>query len=247
MRPESTSWLNNTNIADFVTREQHEALLNNDEDSLRKADDRALAEAILASLEDESMANRESPATPDRSDTDSLPPEITEIQEQPTEQDTTATTLSQAHYDASRKINQQLAGWFRDHGFQVVRNSGKDANCLLISMAQHAAGHYESEHSAEVQSLREKVKEYTTKHHPKDASINDYSLYSDGKLMEQLVKEINARIIDPQKKLSFWIATADSEGQPGWRKVGDGPKKAIIFDQGGHYEAVIPREITTTR
>lgn len=110
-------------------------------------------------------------------------------------------------------------------------------------MAQHAAENYDTEHFDQVSSLRKMAKDYTKKTHPNTASMNDYSLFSDGKFMNHLVKEINDSILNQQRKLTFWIATADLAGQPAWRKVGDGPRMAIIFDQGGHYEAVIPKEI----
>lgn len=245
MRPESAGWFNQTYIAEFATKEQQEALLNNNEDDLRQADDRALAEAILASLAEESRISRSKPAEAEPDSTESFVSDTNEPDNSGTA--SVNITPSQTEYEASRNINQRLAAWFDHHGFQIVKNSGKDANCLLISMTQHATGNFESEHSAEVASLREEVKAYTKKHHPHRASMNDHSLYSDGKIMAQLVTEINKKISDKDKQLTFWIATADHDGQPGWRKVGDGPKMAIIFDQAGHYEAVIPRKISSTR
>ncbi|MEK0428796.1 MAG: hypothetical protein RL001_1323 [Pseudomonadota bacterium] len=241
MRPQSANWFINKNMADFITKEQHQALLTEDEKSLQQADDRALAEAILASLAEESRAGRARAANSDLSPADSSWQESTDVGSEGLA--STTITPSESHYEASRQINQQLASWFDHHGFQVVHNSGKDENCLLISMAQHAAENYDTEHFDQVSSLRKMAKDYTKKTHPNTASMNDYSLFSDGKFMNHLVKEINDSILNQQRKLTFWIATADLAGQPAWRKVGDGPRMAIIFDQGGHYEAVIPKEI----
>ena len=238
MRPDSANWLNN--IADFATKEQQQALLHKDEKSLQRANDRALAEAILASLAEESRA---SSANSDLSCIHTADPDNTDVRSERLAPGTI--TPSQSHYDASRQINKQLASWFDHHGFQVVHNSGKDANCLLISMAQHATENYTTEHCDLVNSLRKTVKDHTEKTHPNRASMNDYSLFSDGEFMNRLVEEVNGNIMHPENRLTLWVATADIGGQPAWRKVGNGPRMAIIFDQAGHYEAVIPKEITS--
>jgi len=113
---------------------------------------------------------------------------------------------------------------------------------------QHAKANYDTEHEAEVNELRQKVKEFTQKHYPDNPSINDYSLYSDDEVTNLLVEKINKGIRHPEDKLSFWFVTAhDVDGNPFWRRVGDGPKMAVIFDQGGHYEAVVPRSVTNVR
>lgn len=241
MRPEAANWFNNENMADFITKEQQQALLTKDEKSLQQADDRALAEAILASLAEEAQAGRARAANSELSDTDASRAESTDVSREGLASNTV--TPSQSHYEASREINQQLAFWFDHHGFQIVHNSGKDASCLLISMAQHATENYETEHCDKVSSLRNTAKDYTQKTQPNTPSMNDYSLFSDGKFMDHLVNKVNDSILNQERKLTFWIATADLAGQPAWRKVGDGPRMAIIFDQGGHYEAVIPKKI----
>ena len=243
MRPDPAHWLTQQNIADFATKEQQQALLSQHEQSLQQADDLALAEAILASLAEESRAGRVIAENPELSDTDASTAESKDFSSEGLASNTI--NPSQSHYEASRQINQHLASWFDHHGFQIVHNSGKDASCLLISMAQHATEHYESEHYDKVNSLRKTVRDYTEKNHPTTVSMNDYSLFSDGKFMHHLVKEVNDTILNQDRKLTFWIATADLGGQPAWRKVGNGPRMAIIFDQGGHYEAVIPKEITS--
>jgi len=244
MRPDSANWFINKNMADFVTKEQRQALLNKDAQSLQRADDRALAEAILASLAEEAQAGRARAANSELSDTDASRAESPDVSREGLASNTV--TPSQSHYEASRQINQQLASWFDHHGFQIVRNSGKDASCLLISIAQHATENYKSEHADNVNLLRKTVRDYTEKTHPNTASLNDYSLFSDGKFMNHLVNEVNDTILHQERKLTFWIATADLGGQPAWRKVGNGPRMAIIFDQAGHYEAVIPKEIRAT-
>jgi len=79
MRPDSANWFINKNMADFVTKEQRQALLNKDAQSLQRADDRALAEAILASLAEESRAGRVIAANSELSDTDASSAESTDV------------------------------------------------------------------------------------------------------------------------------------------------------------------------
>lgn len=248
MRTGSGNWrssLTNDTIDKFATKEQREALNTNDESLLKRADDLALATAIMASLaelKNESSLNPSS-SSPSSDNKASVP-----LSSDSHKDSAVQTTVAQEHRDSSRKANQKLRHWLGNHGFDIIQNSGAQSNCLLISMIQHAKANYSTEHQAEVNELRRKVKEFTQKHYPDNPSINDYSLNSDDKLTYALVEEINQEIIHPDDKLSFWFVTAqDVDGNPFWRRVGDGPKMAIIFDQGGHYEAVIPRNVANAR
>ena len=244
MRTGPDDWrsaLSRETVDKFATTEQREALRNNDEIQLGRADDLALATAIMASLaeqKDDSSLN--TTASPASSEHKASPP----LSSDSHEDSVTPATVSQEHLDSSRKANQKLRHWLGNHGFDIIPNSGSGSNCLLISMMQHAKANYDTEHEAEVNELRQKVKEFTQKHYPDNPSINDYSLYSDDEVTNLLVEKINKGIRHPEDKLSFWFVTAhDVDGNPFWRQVGDGPKMAIIFDQGGHYEAVIPRSV----
>ncbi len=245
MRPDSIKPLHTLSaeqIQHFASAEQQQALLNNDEAGLKAADERALAAAILASLADlkaeSSALNPTSPASTGAS------PSSTQNLNDKTEKNTsTPAKLPQEFYESNRKINLQLGQWLKDHGFSIVSNSGRNSNCLLISMIQHAKSDYSSEHDAEVNDLRKKVKDFTKKHYPDNPSMNDYSLNCDDELTIELIREINKGITDQSEKLSLCFVTANIDGTPVWKRTGDGEKVAIIFDQGGHYEAVVPRHL----
>lgn len=239
-------------LQQFGTKEQRQALQRHNDEALKQADERALAEALLASLADlrqESPVDH-SPALPAPASSapapDHQPASATGNSPDAKKNISASSRIPEAYYEGNRKINRQLRGWLQDHGFSLISNTGKDANCLLISMVQHAKRHYDSEHDAEVNDLREKAKDYTRRHHPDNPSINDYSLNSDDGLTVELVREINKDIKDSKEKLSFCFVTADIDGQPLWKRIGDGERVAIIFDQGGHFEAVIPRQIAST-
>ena len=249
MRPDSIkplTTLSAEQVERFASVEQRQALLNNDEEGLKAADERALAAAILASLadlKDESSAlNPLSPAPTGAS------PSSTENLNNKTAKNTSVpATLPEEFYESNRKINLQLGEWLKDHGFNIVSNSGRNSNCLLISMIQHAKRDYSSEHDAEVNDLRTKVKDFTKKHYPDHPSINDYSLNGDDELTNELIREINKGITDPSEKLSFCFVTANIDGTPVWRRAGDGPRIGVIFDQGGHYEAVVLKHLSPAR
>lgn len=241
-------------LSNFATQEQRQALATGNKDALQKADERALAAAVLASLadiKDESLiktpslmsvsTKKSSFPAKESSDQKNISPKPTKETSDQKNIPSKPATLTEDYYEANRKITSQLRGWFHNHGFSIVHNSGRNLNCLLISMMQHKTGNYDSEHDADVDDLRQKVKDYTEKHYPNNPSMNDYSLNSDDDLTVELMKEINKGITDPQEKFSFYFVTADSDGEPSWRRRGDGHKVAIIFDQGGHYEAVVPR------
>ena len=71
----------------------------------------------------------------------------------------------------------------------------------------------------------------------KTIKIND-PLPSSGKHIEDLID-----LILEEKKCTrrFAIAGPGLGSEPSWHFYGKGKEYAIIFDQSGHYEAVIPR------
>jgi hypothetical protein len=224
MRPDSSS--------QFLTTSQQTAWRSGNREAIQAADDAALAQAIMASL--------------------------AELEKQQTQDDTTseddliqaATTASlkssgKASSPADQKKNteayldlqaQKTAGlriWFEKHGFDVIPNSGgRSNNCFLISLLQHATGDYRSEHAAEVSHYRQQLMKWD-----KTIKAND-PLPASGKLVENLIELV---LKDKKYNRRFAIAGPSLGAEPSWHFYGKGKDYAIIFDQSGHYEAVIPR------
>lgn len=220
-------------IHDFASKEQQAALASGDDAKLREADDRALAEALLASLGDDT-------STPVRKEADTAAPVKPGIpRAKPATSDTRSKYQpSETEYEASRKQTTQLRSWLDHHGFDVIPNSGgKNSNCLLISLMQHATGNYASEHAGEVSELREALIENSN-------GTENGSLFGDARSdssLPWLVDQINERYAVTGRKLTIWMASAFIDGQPSFLKIGNGELPAMIFESNSHFEAAVPR------
>ena len=142
--------------------------------------------------------------------------------------------------EAQKKLNDQLRHWFETNGFDVKLNSGNSNNCLIISMLQHVTGDYHSEHMEKARHYKQKLAEQSG-----NEIGTSQALYSDTALTTWLVDQINRDCFEGQKEryCCFWMVTADLDGRPAVRSIGDGQRAAAIFDGAGHYEAVVARDI----
>ena len=198
MRPDLSKRLPSNHfdyLNEYATDYQRNALTSGDDHKQQKADDRALAEGILASLQTEAEAS--TPA-PEKSTTSTNKPasapksaDRTRSEKQPAPQ-SKKTSIREEHYQANRALAKRLHGWLDDHGFEIIKNKGgNDAtSCLLISLMQHAKGDYNSEHSADVDNLRTGLNEQTRKKQPDHPDSNRYSLYADSWEIKWLVDQI---------------------------------------------------------
>lgn len=222
------------NLDDFATPEQLHALETNNLHTLEIANDQALALALQASLaqqggtaqpktaslivkalieEDGALA-----AAIQASETGSMPSGI-------------AATTSE-RLKAQSAISSKLQTWFSDHGYQVVPNKGRSNNCLLISLLQHATGDYTSEHHQKASHYKSMLaKESGFDIHRRDP------LYFDTPLISNLVYRIGK---DHGRDISVNFCFADADGNYADHTVGSGKNPVMIFDKGGHYEAVLP-------
>jgi hypothetical protein len=224
MRPTSTR--------QFLSASQQTAWDSGNRDAIQAADDAALAQAIMASLAELEELQTQDDST---SEDDLIQAAITESLkpsgkgrsriDQPKN--------AEAYLDLQAQKTSGLRTWFQNNGFDVIHNSGGGSNnCLLISLLQHATGDYRSEHTAEVRHYRQQLMKWD-----KTIKKND-PLPSSGKLIEDLIE-----LVLKEKKCNsrFAIAGPGLGTQPSWHFYGSGKDYAIIFDQSGHYEAVIPR------
>lgn len=133
----------------------------------------------------------------------------------------------------------KLKSWLKNHGFEVKSNNGNRNNCLIISVLQHASGNYDSNHQSEARHYKQKLVEWSG-----GKEKDSWGLYSDDDLFQKLIAEINRDYFKDQKTeyLRFKLVTADQDGNPAVREVGEGPRMAGIVDGGGHYEAYIKSE-----
>lgn len=139
-------------------------------------------------------------------------------------------------FTKQRGIIAKLKHWLKNHGFEIKSNNGNQNNCLIISMLQHATGNYDSNHESQARHYKQKLVEWSG-----GKEKDSWGLYSDDDLFRKLIDEINRHYFKDQKDqyLRFELVTADQEGNPAVREVGNGSRVAGIIDGGGHYEAYV--------
>lgn len=149
-----------------------------------------------------------------------------------------------AEREAQQKLNGQLRHWFDTNGFDVKPNSGNSNNCLIISMLQHVTGDYHSDHVDQASHYKQQLAQQSG-HEIKTS----HPLHSDTVLTSWLIDQINHDYFGQQKDryVCFWMVTADLDGKPAVRSIGEGQRTAIILDGAGHYEAVVARDIRSAR
>lgn len=149
-----------------------------------------------------------------------------------------------AEREAQQKLNGQLRHWFDTNGFDVKPNSGNSNNCLIISMLQHVTGDYHSDHVDRASHYKKQLAQQSG-HKIKTS----HALHSDTALTSWLIDQINRDYFGQQKDryFCFWMVTADLDGKPAVRSIGEGQRAAAILDGAGHYEAVVARDIRSAR
>ena len=148
-----------------------------------------------------------------------------------------------AEHKAQQTLTSKLKHWFNTHGFDVKTNSGNSNNCLIISMLQHVTGDYHSDHIDKATHYKKKLAEKSN-----NEIKTSHALHSDTELASWLIGQINQDYFgqDKDRYFCFWMVTADLDGKPAVRSIGEGQRKAAILDGAGHYEAVVARDIRQT-
>ena len=229
--------VSNKKFAEYASPAQQRALETNDAESLQIADDEALAWAIQASLNEQA----ESPALQNKTPSDAIAKQIANDEAiaramqagEKTEKNSSKTnSIAGDLLRAQSLITNKLRAWFNQNGYRVIPNNGKSNNCLLISLLQHTTGDYTSQHSEEAA----KYKSILEAQSKGDIGLLD-PLYSDTALITELIDRIGR---DHGREMSVNFCFADAEGNLAQRTVGSGLNPVWIFDQGGHFEAVLP-------
>ncbi len=195
--------------SEFLSKSQQQALLSGNAKEIKQANNAALAEAIQHSLNEKPVHQKTS--LPKRK-------------------------ITSAEWSAHAKNNLQLRKWFDANNYLIKPNSGKENNCLLISLLQHVTGDYESQHTKRAQHYKSILQNVSK------GTINSFDpLYSDSDWTTFMINKIN-QDYDTDFSVDFYSAHGD--GKPAVLRVGEGNNSVIIFDQGGHFEAVITKKIS---
>lgn len=195
---------NNPEIkSEFLSTSQQQALLTGNAKEIELANNAALAEAIQQSLNEQLTPQKTSPSQ---------------------------RKITSSEWSAHTKNNLSLRKWFDANNYLIKPNSGKENNCLLISLLQHVTGDYESQHSKRAQYYKSILQSVSK------GTINSFDpLYSDSDWTTFMINKINQ---DYKTDFSVDFYSADGDGKPAILRVGEGKNSVIIFDQGGHFEAV---------
>jgi len=161
-----------------------------------------------------------------------------------------AVGLSEANFSATEAALQGL-------GMQRVTNTGSGANCLIISLLQHATGDYAQEHAVQAEQLRrELADDFPGTPFAESLEAGDYLRFDqalparqdgtqDGRTMgERLVNRMAE--LHPERPLNVtFVNGMEDGGQGGDRMIGARhdlhPNNGIsvaIFEQGEHFEAL---------
>lgn len=140
-------------------------------------------------------------------------------------------------FAAQRGIIAQLKGWLKNHGFWIAPNNGDRNNCLIISMLQHVTGDYASNHEQQARQYKQQVIQWSG-----GKEKTSSALHSDESLTRKLISQINQDYFGEHKEayVRFRFVTADLDGNPAVREIGEGRRVAGIVDGAGHYEAFVP-------
>ena len=98
-------------------------------------------------------------------------------------------------------------------------------------MLQHVTGNYDSQHTKRAQHYKSILQNVSK------GTINSFDpLFSDSDWTTFMINKINQ---DYETDFSVDFYSADTDGKPAVLRVGQGKNPVVIFDQGGHFEAVI--------
>ncbi len=126
--------------------------------------------------------------------------------------------------------NEKMYASYAEKKLTVISNNGKGNQCLLISLIQHATGDYTQQHESLVDQYRSVLMFNNPNIRRSDSLNRDTADFFC--LLAVVNHDFNTDI-----SIEFQSAL-NSEGTVHSHAVGKGSQKKIIFDQGGHYEAV---------
>jgi hypothetical protein len=226
---------------EWLTDKQNDAYASGDPEAIRRADEEALDQAIAqsrASL----VHDKVSAFTKDNGSQLLNEDQLVRLQDSPgrirkatTQKAETNATASSNYADLlnkTRELNGKLKQWFAANGCQVVRNGGRNNNCLIISLLQLATGEL-SEHADKAA----KVKKWLVETYPDEAMSDKHELHANTTAIQELIKMINREF---RSDMRVTFVAANENGHPvRTAVVGDVKNDVVIFDQAGHFEAVV--------
>ena len=239
-----------TALAPYLTETQKAALHSTSAEEIEYANEEALQMAIAASLSTDERDTDAAHTGQQKVGLQNTSNKEIEQADDEALQLAIAFSLSneQQDLDTGRKANQKLIDKLKHclstQGLDVKPNSGNSNNCLIISMLQHVTGDYHSNHVDMAAHYKQQLAQKSG-----NEIETSHALHSDTELTSWLIDQINHDYFGQQKDryVCFWMVTADLDGKPAVRSIGEGQRAAAILDGAGHYEAVVARDIRSAR
>ncbi len=137
-----------------------------------------------------------------------------------------------------RTLNEKLRHVLETKGYDIHPNRGNQNNCLIISILQHVTGNYHSDHTDQAKHYKKLLVERSG-----GTEKTGNALFSDDKLTRWLIAKINHDYFGKaqDKYVKFKFITANLNGEPGVRTIGEGARVGGIVDLAGHYVAYTAR------
>ncbi len=137
-----------------------------------------------------------------------------------------------------RSLIEKLKDVLQKKGYDIHPNKGDQHNCLIISMLQHVTGDYHGEHTEKARHYKKLLVEKSG-----GTEKTSNALHSDDPLTRWLIETINRDYFGEAKDkyVKFKFVSADLNGEPAVRTIGEGKRVGGIVDLAGHFEAYTGR------
>jgi hypothetical protein len=155
--------------------------------------------------------------------------------------------ISPAFGSQQTERDKRLVKKYEKKGYQFVQNSGKNNNCLIISLLQHITGNYKSNHDVRAADYRIEL----DKKLKNSLNAKQQKAFKENKMLPPdhitwLLGEMAKDKTLKYKNMTIELWMANAEGEPVSFSIGEGKAKAIIFQRVNHFEAVIPPVLVST-
>ncbi|MEX3813329.1 hypothetical protein AB3X96_24160 [Paraburkholderia sp. BR13439] len=152
---------------------------------------------------------------------------------------------------AQERGNAQIAAVLHDLGMVAVKNNGtargESNNCFFIALAQHALRNYSVSGDANVPDQVAILAGATRKHLMQANLIGPNEMIpSGGPAADSAVAFINGlEVVQPKLHIHVVSRQVDHTGDDQFGVTGEGSRRIVIWDRGGHFEAVVSENLLT--
>jgi hypothetical protein len=245
--PKSSTYHDDLHKAKFITDKHLAAIKSGNAANIARADAEALDEAIARSLQitEKSPAPAQDKSVNTEKDNQALIDYKNPLTPKQSE-------VSGAQFNGEqRKRDEALIKKYKGEGYQFIKSSNNDHNCLIVSILQHLTGDYREasikKHLEDASKYRQWLNAQLTRNLSSEQKSNFYKftmLHADD--LNLLLPEMKKEPRFKDKDLTVEIWTAGKNGEKVSYDVGAGSERFLIFQKTDHFVAVIPPQQATS-